>query len=163
MTRHTQRNLIFSGVAIVVTALVCLAVIFGRNSRQKFTVKTYLANGQNLRSGAEVWIDGIRAGSITAVYIRPEQKHHPVEVIMAINKPYQSVIPSDSIAVLSSQGILSPKGIEIDTRESKGPLIQNGGVLISQEVSDGEPVDALKIFETLNGVQKKLTSESRKK
>jgi ABC-type transporter Mla subunit MlaD len=119
--------------AIVVIGVASLALLLLKVPRYPLQIKTYLHSGQNLQAGSPVWIDGVTAGSVTAVNIRPEYGAHPVEIVMKIEAHFHSSIPQDSIATLSAQGVLGPIGLDIDTRNAHGPLIAMGGVLNSQE------------------------------
>jgi len=119
--------------AVVVAGIASLVLLLLKVPRYPLQVKTYLHSGQNLQVGSPVWIDGVTAGSVTAVNIHPEYGAHPVEVVMKIEAYFRSNIPQDSVAILSAQGVLGPTGLDIDTRNTHGPLIATGGVLNSQE------------------------------
>ena len=114
--------------------------------RRSFVIKTYLYSGQSLRPGATVLVDGVEAGTVTAVNVHPELGQHPVEVYMSIQPHFRSSIPNDSVSSVVQQGILAPSAIEIDTRETVGTLIGDGETLKSQDPAENETAKTLEKF-----------------
>lgn len=144
MRMHLNRKLILA--AIVCLGCACLALLIVKIPRRDFIIKTYLYGGQNLRSGATVLVDGIEAGTVTAVNVRPELGQHPVEVFMSIRPHFRESIPKDSISSVLQQGILGPTAIDIDTRQTSGLLIENGETLISHDPVENETAKAIEKF-----------------
>jgi ABC-type transporter Mla subunit MlaD len=160
MTWHADRKSIL--IAIIGAGLICFAALLIRIPRHHFTIITYMNNGKTLRTGATVWLDGIKAGSVTMINVRPELKEGPVEIFMAIDTPYQLSIPLDSTASLRTEGVLEPAGIEIDTRKTTLPLIKDGGTLQSREVQDSEAAQAIeRIGKALIDASKQNTEKAK--
>jgi len=48
---------------------------------------------------------------------------------MSLGTSYTLYIPRDSIAFLSTEGVLGPAFVDIDISKASGPPLQNGGVV----------------------------------
>jgi len=149
MNMRLNRKLILA--AIICLGFACLLLFISRIPQRDFVIKTYLYSGQSLRPGATVLIDGVEAGTVTAVNVRPELGQHPVEVFMSIKPHFRSSIPNDSVSSVVQQGILAPSSIEIDTRETLGTLIRDGGTLKSQDPAEDETAKTLEKFGNVVG------------
>jgi hypothetical protein len=55
---------------------------------------------------------------------------------MTITTSYDLPIPSDSVVILATGGLLGPTLVDIDTRHAQGVRIGNNGVLPSSELTD---------------------------
>jgi ABC-type transporter Mla subunit MlaD len=129
-------------VLIVVGAVVILWLPLRKPATHSISLTTYFRSGDGLQSKAPVRVDGVELGSVTSVRVRPELGEHPVEVSMAIATCYDLGIPSDSIVVLATGGLLGPTLVDIDTRRAQGSRIGNNGVLTSSELTDEEKNEA---------------------
>jgi ABC-type transporter Mla subunit MlaD len=128
---HAMRKVFIA--LVVCFGLLSVWLAFRKTPTHQLNVRTYFQNAQSLQRGTPVWIDGVQAGSVTDVRIRPEPSERPVEVLMAITTTYELSIPRDSRATLSAQGVLGPTVVEINTRMASGSPLENGGVLKSME------------------------------
>ncbi len=152
---------------VVIALVVCFGLLsawlaFRKTSTHQLNVRTYFQNAQNLQRGTPVWIDGVQLGSVTDVRVRPELSERPVEVLMAINTPYELSIPRDSTATFSAQGVLGPTVVEIDTRMASGSPLENNGVLKSIEVTGNQAADAMeKIGSVLIKESKRLREQDK--
>ena len=100
--------------------------------QSKYSVKTYFSSASGLRKGSLVWLAGIEVGNVSAVNISPSpDPNHAVEVVMQVNKEFQSAIREDSIASLGSIGLLGDKYVDISRGSSSFKPILPGG-----EISD---------------------------
>ena len=129
-------------VAAVISAATLLVVLstLWHSPWHALTLKAYFTDGMGLRADAPVRLAGVDVGSVKSVRPRAELKQAPVEVIMSISTDYELRIPDDSIASLSTSGILGPTYVNIDTRNASGLPIRSGGTLKANPVtSDGNP------------------------
>jgi|KBSMisStandDraft_5_1062788.scaffolds.fasta_scaffold78546_1 phospholipid/cholesterol/gamma-HCH transport system substrate-binding protein len=129
-------------VAVVIAATTLLIVLstLWQWPWHALTLKTYFTDGMGLRAGAPVRVAGVDVGSVKSVRPRAELKQAPVEVILAIRTDYELRIPDDSVASLSTSGILGPTYVNIDARNASGLPIRSGGTLKANPVtSDGNP------------------------
>jgi ABC-type transporter Mla subunit MlaD len=62
---------------------------------------------------------------------------------MRIKTPYELKIPSDGTASLSSEGVLGPTFVDIDTRNTHGPSLGNSGTLKSLDIGESKSLDSL--------------------
>jgi ABC-type transporter Mla subunit MlaD len=129
-------------VFIVVTTAVILWLPLRKPPTHRLTLTTHFRNGDGLQSKAPVRVDGVELGSVTSVRVRPELGERPVQVIMAIATSYDLAIPSDSVVLLATGGLLGPTLVDIDTRRAQGSRIGNNGVLTSSELTDEEKNEA---------------------
>jgi ABC-type transporter Mla subunit MlaD len=141
MNISAKRKMLLAAIAVV--GFACLSLLLLKIPRYPLQIRTYLHGGQNLQTGSPVWIDGVTAGVITEVNVRPEYGNHPVEVVMKSDSHFRYSVPEDSVAVLSSQGVFAPTGLDIDTRNAHGKLIATGSTLKSEEVSENQVVNAM--------------------
>lgn len=127
-------------VAAVIAAAALLIVVstLWRSPWHALTLKTYFTDGMWLRAGAPVRVAGVDVGSVKSVRPRAELKQAPVEVIMSISTDYELRIPDDSVASLSTAGILGPTYVNIDTRNASGRPIRSGGTLKANPVTSAE-------------------------
>ena len=122
---------------------------------------TYLRTGDGLQTGTPVSVDGVRAGSLESLSVRTVSGDLPIDAILRVNTSYRLSIPNDSVVRLTSDGVLGPTVLEIDTRAASGPPIQDNGLLKSVEVTDDKAARALEnIGNALIDASKKMRDKS---
>jgi ABC-type transporter Mla subunit MlaD len=131
-------------VFIVALVAVILWLPLRKPATHRISLTTYFRSGEGLQSKAAVRVDGVELGSVTSVRVRPELGERPVEVVMEVATPYDLPIPSDSTARLSTQGLLGPTIVDIDTRRTQGARIGNNGVLKTAEMTDEQMSQVMK-------------------
>jgi phospholipid/cholesterol/gamma-HCH transport system substrate-binding protein len=123
------------GITVVVAAIALVVVIFLIGSASLFTshitLKTYFDNAEGLRKGAPVRLQGVDVGNVISTAIDSHQPLTPVEVIMKVNTRYRSFMRTDSIAVLSTAGVLGETFVDIDSSKATGGPAEDGAVLKS--------------------------------
>jgi ABC-type transporter Mla subunit MlaD len=148
---------------MVGAGLICLGLVIVKSSAKPFKVRTYLHYSQGLQPGAPVSIDGVRAGSVATVKLSGGSLDHPIEVVMNLDAAQQWTIPNDSKAMLTSDGVLGPTSMEIDTRGASGVPIQINGVIKSLEVTDYQAAHALEVVgNALIDASKKLRNQNER-
>ena len=104
----------------------------------KYRLITYLPEAAQLASGAPVRLDGVEVGNVQTIRLVPRPAHgvldksRSVEVVMRVNRAYQSDILADSIASPVTEGLLGNRYVNI-TRGTKGAPIPDNGVVTGKE------------------------------
>ena len=150
-----MRSKAFRVAALVGVALVAPLLVILRPMGHRLTVKAHFANVAGLRDGALVRVAGVEVGSVRSIRVRPELKDGPVEVIMALNTPYEIRIPNDSVASLDTAGVLGPTYVEIEVAGASGPPIGNDAVLKSRPMGQMSE----QFFDNLNKISKELSEK----
>ena len=130
------------GVIVLVSAVILTTLLFLMTSASglgvfshKLTVTSYFANAGGLKVGAAVDLEGYTIGTVKTVSVvtTPERKLTPVQVVMKIDGKYQPSLHIDSIAALSTVGILGDTVVDINSRMATGPMLQDGAELKTKE------------------------------
>lgn len=104
----------------------------------KYRLNTYLPEVSGLTTGAPVELDGVQIGNVEHISIVPRQpgkafdKQHNVQLVMRLDRRYQSDILTDSIASLQTEGLLGNRYVEI-RRGYTGVPLQNGETIPGEE------------------------------
>lgn len=134
------------GITVIVASLVLAVLIFLMSGTaglftRKLTLKAYFQSANGLRIGAPVTLQGVTIGNVKEIRIVPERKPDPVEVIMKIaQSPAVSAVKKDSIASLTSAGVLGDLFVDIDSKAAKDASVQDGDVLKSEGATSIEDV-----------------------
>jgi phospholipid/cholesterol/gamma-HCH transport system substrate-binding protein len=119
----------------VIFASVTLAVLLFLMSgtaglfTPKLTLRAYFDNASGLREGAPVRLSGVDIGNVKHIRIVPSKQPTPVEVTMNVSAKHKDGLHKDSLAELSTAGVLGETYIDIDGSQAKGPEIQDGDIL----------------------------------
>jgi phospholipid/cholesterol/gamma-HCH transport system substrate-binding protein len=100
----------------------------------KIILKTYFDNAGGLREGAAVRLNGVDIGNVTKIRVVPNKDKQltPVEVTMKVSTKYSFNLRRDSVASLSTAGVLGETYIDIDSSQAIGLVAQNGDTLPTQ-------------------------------
>jgi phospholipid/cholesterol/gamma-HCH transport system substrate-binding protein len=81
----------------------------------KYRLRTYLPEVEGLTVGAPVRLDGVEIGNVDAIRMNPKpaDRMQNIEVIMRIDKRYQSEVRTDSYASLITEGLLGNRYVSI--------------------------------------------------
>jgi phospholipid/cholesterol/gamma-HCH transport system substrate-binding protein len=138
MINGDSRRLIRVGlfVGVTIAALVALLGILGR-SRSLFSEKAVLNasfdNISGLVVGAPVRLAGIDIGIVQSIRFDRDLKIKKVRVALGIQGKYLERIRGDSVARLTSKGLLGDMLINISVGSSNFPPLKSGDTLTSQE------------------------------
>lgn len=118
-------------------ALMAVAIFYvtgGGSFAPKYRLVTYMPEVEGLKVGAPVSLNGVDVGSVESILLaaHPQDRMHNVEIVMRIEKHYQSDIRSDSAASLVTTGLLGDRYVTIKRGLAGTPLPQ-GGVVPSEE------------------------------
>ena len=120
-------TVIFASIALAV--LIFLMTGTTGMFTKKVVVKAYFDNAGGLRVGAPVRVEGVDVGNITAITVVPSHGLTPVEVTMKLSTRFKDAIKKDSLATLSTAGVLGETFVDIDSRAASGLIAQNGDTL----------------------------------
>src|SRR5437899_641167 len=111
----SQQQLRWSELRVGITVLfatVTLAVLIFLMSgstgpfANKLTLKSYFESTGGLRVGAPVTLHGVTIGNVKSIQVVPNRPTTPVQVTMRVGTEYGFNIKKDSIASLSTSGVL---------------------------------------------------------
>ncbi len=131
-------------VGLLVTAsfiLLLLAIFYiGGDSGffiPKYTVTAYFPSANGLRTGAEVWLEGVTIGNVDTVRISTQgDPGRSVEAVMQLDQRFQNIIRSDSTANILTTGLLGDMHIEMTRGTDAGQPLADGGSLQGVETGD---------------------------
>jgi phospholipid/cholesterol/gamma-HCH transport system substrate-binding protein len=141
----SQKQLKWSQLRVGLTVLfasITLAVLIFMMSgtggwlTRKIILKAYFDNAGGLRVGAPVRLAGVDIGNVKGVRIVEAQPATPVEVTMRVNMKYSFSLRKDSIALLTTAGVLGEIFVDIDSSSAKGPVVADGDTLATRSQPD---------------------------
>ena len=142
------------GVFIVIALLIFAAGVFWIGNKQFLFHSTYrlqaeFQNVAGLNGGAEVRVGGIHEGTVRQIRL-PMRPNEKVRVLMDLAGGTRNVIKKDSVATISSEGLVGDKFVEISFGSEQAPKVNNGDMI------QGEP--PLQISDLLNKTNEVLDS-----
>jgi phospholipid/cholesterol/gamma-HCH transport system substrate-binding protein len=122
------------GLTVLFAALVLALLIFLMTGSagpftKKIRLRSYFDNASGLRVGAPVRLQGVDIGNVESVRVVPGHGLTPVEVVMKVTTKYRDNLRKDSIAELSTAGVLGEVFVDIDSVRARGPAVENGDTL----------------------------------
>ena len=130
------------GILVIASfALLALGIFFiGGESgflTPKYTITAFFANANNLRSGAEVQLEGVTIGNVSSVRISKQpDPERAVEADLRLDEQYQNIIRSDSKVSIKTIGLLGDSAVDITRGSEAGDVIQEGGLIQGSEEGD---------------------------
>ena len=103
---------------------------------RKILLKCYFDNAGGLRVGAPVRLSGVDIGNVKGVRIVEGKPATPVEVTMKVNTNYSFSLRKDSVALLTTAGVLGEIFVDIDSSAAKGPVVVDGDTLATRSQPD---------------------------
>ena len=154
---------------LVITSFALLALAIFYISGQsgffvrKYSVIAFFQNANNLRSGAEVSLEGVTIGNVAAVAVsREADPMKAVETVLQLDERYKNIIRSDSRVTISTIGLLGDSKVDITRGTEAGTVIEEGGTLQGSEEGDIRRIvqganDIVANFQVLSEDFKKIT------
>jgi phospholipid/cholesterol/gamma-HCH transport system substrate-binding protein len=124
-------------VIVAIATLTALISLMSGSTGGLFTrrivVHSYFENASGLKPGAPVNLQGVTVGTVEKILIVPRRKLTPVEVVMKLGLKYSDGLHKDSLASLSTAGVLGDTFVDIDSSHANGPPLKNGDELSTTE------------------------------
>lgn len=139
------------GLFFVASLILLLLLVFALGDRYSlfgntFKLTAYFQNVEGLKSGAAVFVSGIRVGSVDGIQLQlASDSTLKVMVNMTIEGQYRSMITTSSMAKVSQVGFVGDKMIEIATLDVTAPAVQDGS-----EIRGAPPVNYFAILDEAN-------------
>src|SRR6476659_9808122 len=130
------------GILVITSfALLALAIFYVSGQSgffvRKYTITAFFQNANNLRSGAEVSLEGVTIGNVSTVAVsRESNPQKAVEAVLQLDEKYQNIIRSDSRVSISTIGLLGDSKVDITRGTDAGTVIPDGGTLQGSEEGD---------------------------
>src|SRR5215510_925649 len=156
------------GILVITSfALLALAIFFVSGQSgffvPKYTITAYFRNANNLRSGAEVSLEGVTIGNVSRVSVsRFSDPQKAVEAVLKLDARYKNIIRSDSQITISTIGLLGDSKVDISRGSEAGMVIEDGGTIQGTEEGDIRRIvqganDVVANFQVLSEDFKKIT------
>jgi len=109
---------------------------------RKIMLASYFDNAGGLTVGAPVRLQGVDIGNVKSIQVvsDPSKRLTPVKVTMKVSTKYIDSLREDSLATLSTAGVLGETYVDIDSSLAKGPEVKTGDVLQTRETPDVQDV-----------------------
>ena len=128
--------LVILSFALLAFAIFVISGSSGLMTR-RYTVIAYFANANNLKSGAEVQLEGVTIGNVRNVAVsKLPDPNKAVETEMRLDEAYRNVIRSDSKVTIGTIGLLGEAAVNITRGTDAGQVIEDGGSLTGTEEGD---------------------------
>ena len=140
MLRHRSAQ-IRVGIFVFATLVTLMAAIFLLGSRTQYfqpqyTLKAVFSNVGYLLEGAGVYLAGVQVGRVGEIRFFEDIAAQKVLVSLKIARNYQERIRQDSVAVITSSGLLGDKYIDITLGGESEPELLDGMFIRTQEPAD---------------------------
>ena len=129
------------GIFVFFTLMTFMAAIFLLGSRTQYfqpqyTLKAVFSNVGYILEGAGVYLAGVQVGRVGEIRFFEDIAAQKVLVSLKIARDYQERIRQDSVAVITSSGLLGDKYIDITLGSESEPELLNGMFIRTQEPAD---------------------------
>lgn len=138
MKKGEGGHLLRAGIALLVgLAAVLLVMVLLGKSRSLFVSKvrlhTSFANISGLVVGAPVRLAGVDVGFVQAIRFNPDLRVKDVHVVLSLQGRYLERVREDSVARLSSKGLLGDMIINISVGSAELPALRDGATIKAEE------------------------------
>jgi phospholipid/cholesterol/gamma-HCH transport system substrate-binding protein len=129
------------GIFVFSTLVTLMAAIFLLGSRTQYfqpqyTLKAVFSNVGYLLEGAGVYLAGVQVGRVGGIRFFEDVAAQKVLVSLKVARDYQDRIRQDSLAVITSSGLLGDKYIDITLGSEPEPVLLDGMFIRTQEPAD---------------------------
>jgi phospholipid/cholesterol/gamma-HCH transport system substrate-binding protein len=124
------------GITVTVAAVTLGVLIFLLSGTSglftsKITIYAYFDNAEGLKKGGPVDLQGVTIGNVSSIQVVPDHPGSPVQVAMRVNTKYQFLLRKDSLAKITTAGVLGESFIDVDSKNAKLGQVENGDTLKS--------------------------------
>jgi phospholipid/cholesterol/gamma-HCH transport system substrate-binding protein len=126
-------------VSVSVIILTIVIVVLGQKANvftRKYTLRTVLNRVEGLTVGAPVWLAGVEVGNVKEINFTKLSDGGKIEVLFTVNRSVIDLLREDSVAIITSKGLLGDKIIYLTVGSKEKKQIEPGGLLPSQEFTD---------------------------
>ena len=132
---------LFVSAGLVLTMVIIFMIgTESRLLRRHYTVFANFESVMGLRVGAPVQLAGFKVGYVDDIRFPEDIEERRITVKLRIRTVFQRHIRQDSVANIETQGLLGDKFVFISMGSEVQPVIPDGGVVPSKEVT---PIFAL--------------------
>src|SRR5918992_1611829 len=129
------------GIFVFSALVILMGAIFLLGSRTQYfqpqyTLKAVFSNVGYLLEGAGVYLAGVQVGRVGEIRFFEDLAAQKVLVSLKIARNYQERIRQDSVAVITSSGLLGDKYIDITLGSETEPELLDGMFIRTQEPAD---------------------------
>jgi len=127
----------FMVMALVMAGLVVMLI--GQETHlfeKQVLYRTYFAGVDGLSEHSPVWLNGLEVGRVDGVGFPTAPGEKRMEVRLRLGSEYASRIRADSVAQLSSMGVLGDKAVNISLGSLDQPVVAENGVIPSESGGD---------------------------
>jgi phospholipid/cholesterol/gamma-HCH transport system substrate-binding protein len=121
-------------------ALAGVVVFFiGQETRlfeEQVVYRAYFQNVQGLTEESPVWLGGLEVGQVLGIGFTEDTGNRNIEVRFRVSRKYADRVREDSVARLSSLGLLGEKAVDVSLGSMKAPLVPDGGELRADTSGD---------------------------
>jgi phospholipid/cholesterol/gamma-HCH transport system substrate-binding protein len=138
MTRDAGVRLVRTGAFVTVALGLLFSALFllGRSQAlfvHRARLHSWFDNASGLVVGAPVRLGGVDVGIVESIRFSPALRERKVHVTLAVDRRYLDRIRADSIARLSSKGLLGDMLINISVGSVEAAPLADGATLAAQE------------------------------
>lgn len=132
------------GVVIAVTALVFVIAIFTIGDQEgvwkrRYELRVKYTDIYGLQSGSTVRLAGLRVGTVKHVEFSQSEPGILI-VVLKVDRDVQSLIRTDSKAVIGTLGLLGDKTVEISVGSPDQAILEDGGYILAAKSASIEAI-----------------------
>ncbi len=129
------------GIFVFATLVTLMGAIFLLGSRTQYfqpqyTLKAVFSNVGYLLEGAGVYLAGVQVGRVGEIRFSEDLAAQKVVVVLKVARSYQDRIRQDSVAAITSSGLLGDKYIDITLGSESEPVLLDGMYIRAQEPAE---------------------------
>lgn len=140
MNKDRKLEVKVGGFVLGLIALGIVSVLLLGKSKHVFEERVKLhvtfSDVAGLVQGAPVHVSGVNVGTVSSIMFVRAEPRPLIRVDLQVSKSALGLIREDSLATISSQGLLGDKIVEIEAGTTMSPAVANGG-----EVKAGKAPD----------------------
>ncbi len=142
---HVRWSELRVGITVIVAAAVLMLLIFLMTASTglfygKMKLRAYFDNAEGLRIGAPVRLQGVDIGNVSSIAFESKRAATPVVVTLKVSTKYKDGLHKDSIATLSTAGVLGETFVDIISASAKGEMAKDGDELKTENAPGLEEV-----------------------
>ncbi len=141
MTQETaekkeRRTIVRAGVfvALALGLFAVVVVLIGKANRlfeRQVNFHMYFENVEGLKTDSPVWVGGLEVGRVSAIDFLSDIEDRRIDVKVQLARRFSNRVRADSVARITSRGVLGDKAIDISMGSSQAAPIPPGGEIPS--------------------------------